>query len=50
LTLSGGKYWLPSTTTVALLSAMIFPPQDALARLYPAGAERLLYIRLPQDR
>jgi hypothetical protein len=33
LTASGGKYWLPSTTTVALLSAMILPPQDAFAIL-----------------
>src|SRR6266446_5918374 len=35
LTASGGKYWLPSTTTVALLSAMIFPPHDAFAIFAP---------------
>src|SRR6266704_480099 len=42
LTASGGKYWLPSTMTVALLSAMTFPPHDALAISCPSGTEGLL--------
>src|SRR5258708_38968608 len=39
LTASGGKYWLPSTTTVALRSAMILPPQDAFAILWVSSQD-----------